>query len=266
MGQYDTSEPAHLPVPARARALRTTSIADHFFQARVRWLVPQPPVARRGADAGRRRPARPAGRPALGAGRERLPQRSYPLYTRRPGRSGTAALTVACANPAAKADYVLACGDYRGEHDPAGHTPAPPGAGCRPMPAHRRRRQYPNIGDRLSAQRGHHAGTGTRGGWDDARQPAHPDCHAVPVPPPAVQLLRRLRAGDRRGRRHLQDETEFIASAKNGSAAPGQLRQAVRRRERAPRLRQRAQRLRPPRRPAPGGHDRPAGRETRWSS
>ena len=84
-----------------------------------------------------------------------------------------------------------------------------------------------------------------------------PGC-AVPVPPPAVQLLRQLRgrrarplAPEGRGRLHER--------RRRRAAARRQLRQAGRRGERAPRLRQPAGRQRPPRRPAEGHRVRPAG-------
>ena len=61
MGYYDTTAAPDLQVPAPRRAHRTTSIADHFFQARVRRLVPQPPVSGRGPGAAVGTPAGAAG-------------------------------------------------------------------------------------------------------------------------------------------------------------------------------------------------------------
>ena len=111
---------------------------------------------------------------------------------------------------------------------------------------------YPNIGDRMTA-----AGISWNwysGGWDDAAagHPGRFQYHHQPF-----NYFAELRAG-RPGRSHLQDETKFIAAAKNGTL-PRSLRQALRRRERAPRLRQRTRRQRPPRRPAQDDHDGPAG-------
>ena len=48
------------------------------------------------------------------------------------------------------------------------------------------------------------------------RRGGRPPRPAVPVPPPAAELLRRLRPGQP-GRDHLQDETEFVAAAKHGT-------------------------------------------------
>ena len=94
------------------------------------------------------------------------------------------------------------------------------------------------------------------GGWDDA---------AAGHPGPLFQYHHQpfnyfaAYAPGQPGRAHLQDETAVPHRRAPGHAADRQLRQAVRRRERAPRLRQRAGRQRPPRRPAQGGHHRPAG-------
>ena len=96
----------------------------------------------------------------------------------------------------------------------------------------------------------------------------------VPVPPPAVQLLRGLLDADRRrageprcspaGRagvhpagRQLHEELQ---------PEVGQLHQADRRGERASRLRERAERQRPPRRPAEGDRDGVPARRTRSCS
>src|SRR5207237_9255537 len=81
----------------------------------------------------------------------------------------------------------------------------------------------------------------------------------VPVPPPAVQLLRRLRpvdsggpgqpAGAPEGRGRVPGPRRRLVEAL--AARLGQLRQADRARERAPWLHERAARLEPPRRPPP---------------
>ena len=61
----------------------------------------------------------------------------------------------------------------------------------------------------------------------DLRGPQHRDRRglpelpgqAVPVPPPAVQLLRHLRARDRPGRTHLRDEAEFEAAGRSARSS-----------------------------------------------
>ena len=122
--------------------------------------------------------------------------------------------------------------------------------------------EYPNIGDRMTRRR-HLAGTGTPAAGTTPPPGTPGRCSSTTT---SRSTTSPHYAPGQPGRAHLQDETQFIAAAQDGHAADGQLRQAVRRRERAPRLRQRARRQRPPRRPAQGGH-RPGRRpRTRWSS
>ena len=170
----------------------------------------------------------------------------------------------------------------------AAHVPA---FGARSAPSCRRRRT-PTIGDRLTAKGVDWAWYS--GGWSNANgnvgipagrtAPAPPDAdrllrperrprrlalagvpgQPVPVPPPAVQLLRQLLDAD--GRRAREPR---CASARRAGVHPGrerldeplrpeagQLHQADRRGERASGLRERAGRQRPPRRPAAGDRER----------
>ena len=76
----------------------------------------------------------------------------------------------------------------------------------------------------------------------------------LPVPPPTVHLLLELRPGDAGPRRtcatsRSSSQTPWARSRRCQIEA-GELRQAARRGERAPRLRERAERQRPPRPPA----------------
>ena len=177
----------------------------------------------------------------------------------------------------------------RRQHDAAVRTSRPGTFGA----AAARRRPTPTIGDRLTA-----AGVDWAwysGGWDERqrqrrrpgldervgpardrptgllrpeRRPEQPSAtrtlaalpgQPVPVPPPAVQLLRELLDRDTAGLAN-RPRTSRTRSSSSSSAQSsddktcnlkaGQLRQADRRGERASRLRERAERQRPPRRPA----------------
>ena len=79
MGYYDTTA---LPLYKYLHDRRHPdyAILDNFFQSRVRRLVPEPPVADRGRDAGLARGAerRLGRRPALGARRERDAEQQLP--------------------------------------------------------------------------------------------------------------------------------------------------------------------------------------------
>ena len=115
---------------------------------------------------------------------------------------------------------------------------------------------YPNIGDRMSD-----AGVSWNwysGGWDDA---------AAGNPGPLFQFHHqpfnyfKNYAVGAPGPLAPPGRDEVLRRRQGGHPAPGVVRQALRRRERAPRLRERARRQRPPRRPAPDDHVRPAGQE-----
>ena len=110
MGHYDTRS---LPIYdyLHGKGAPHYVLADHFFQARVRRLVPQPPVPDRRTGAARHRPAGGAGgRDELGARRAT----GCPPATRCTRATGTVVdgqLTQACADRRA-ADYAQACGDF----------------------------------------------------------------------------------------------------------------------------------------------------------
>ena len=132
-------------------------------------------------------------------------------------------------------------------------------------PPHRRRRRLGVVLGRLGERRRRHRATrATRtGGANPARRPAAPTRtstpaserrtsgalavlpgRALPVPPPAVQLLRELRAGHARtrapaGRGRLRRASRR-SSTRTCNLKPRQLRQADRRGERASRLREHA--------------------------
>ena len=165
----------------------------------------------------------------------------------------------------------LACGDY------AVNTMQPFAQPFSTFGAQLPAQTAPTIGDHLTAKGvdwawyaggwSNAAGDVNAPGWTNgsgptARTRTHPPTRRsrtartpVPVPPPAVRLLRELRPRQRRslapprrggvhpGRAVLDEELP---------AEAGELRQADRRGERAPRLRERARRQRPPRRPAAG--------------
>ena len=196
---------ADLPVPPRQGRARTTSIADHFFQGAFggsflnhQWLI----AGRAPVDTKRRR--HPGGRPTRSSTPTACRPR-YPLVHRRPARVVGRPADRGLRRRRRPTNYAKACGNFAvNTVQPA----SPPFGGGAKIPLIDDA-VYPNIGDRMSD-----AGISWNwysGGWDDAER--RPPRAAVPVPPPAVQLLRRLRAGQP-GRAHLQDETKFFAAAR----------------------------------------------------
>ena len=171
------------------------------------------------------------GRPALAGRHQRDADASYPLYTPT-GPVKDAALTVPCAvaQPAG-----LACGDYAVNTIQPTYQPYAPGtADARRLPP----QTAPTIGDRLSAQghrlgvvlaaagrtpngdvgapgldERHHAGNVHRSRDRDRRGVPELPEQAVPVPPPAAQLLRAYAPGTAARAQHLRDEAEFEALA-----------------------------------------------------
>ena len=162
-------------------------------------------------------------------------------------------LTVRCANPDRLVNYRRGCGNFAVNTVQPSNFPYSPGGPFIPLIDNAR---YPNIGDRLTAKG--ISWNWYSGGWDDAEagnpgplfqyhhQPFNYFADYAPGTP---------------GRRHLQDEENFFAGREDREPAHGQLREAVRGRERAPRLRQHDQWQLPPRRPREGGHERTAGPE-----
>ena len=143
----------------------------------------------------------------------------------------------------------------RRQHRPAGQPAA--------RPAARRSRsstttQYPNIGDRMTRSRhlvelvlrrlGRRRGRATPGRCSSTTTSRSTTSPTTRPASPAGRTCRTRRSSSRR--------------RKNGTPADGQLRQAVRRGERAPGLRQRAGRQRPPGRPAQDDQSGPQAKDT----
>jgi phospholipase C len=204
MGRYDT---ASLPIYQylHSKGAPNYVVADNFFQAAFggSFLNHQYLIAARA-------PVVTSG-PVPGIANSVLdsngfPNASYPLY-----HPDTAVvdgvMTKACGN-GAPFDYPTACGNI------AVNTVQPasaPHSSSAAMPLIDDN-QYPNIGDRMSA-----AGVSWNwysGGWDDAAA-GHPgplfQYHHQPF-----NYFANYAVGAP-GRSHLQDETKFIAAAKNGT-------------------------------------------------
>ena len=216
MGYYDTTAAADLQVPARAPATRTTrspttssrrAFGGSFLNHQ--WLI----AAR---DAGRP-DARTTAAPTTctrSLDANGMPTQ-LPAATRRPATpSPTGSRSTAGLRPARRAAAGARLRRLRRQHDAAGRTSRPAPASA---PTARRRRRTPTIGDRLSAdgrrlglvlgrlverrRRRRRARAGRTAPAPDRardpnvadRAPALPELpgQAVPVPPPAVQLLRR---------------------------------------------------------------------------
>ena len=234
MGYYDTSAlpdlqvPAHPPPPGLRDRRR-------LLPGGLRRLVPQPPVAGRGGDADVAERGSvndgAARRPALGGRRQRdADHHNYPLYNSPPAPTvKDGALTASCQppGPAAADAGRRDLRRLRRQHDPA-DLPALPAR-------HRRRAQAPaadGADDRRPPQReGRRLGLvlgrlverrrrRRRARLDERHRAAPATCtnpkpcpdpaafatrlaqlpgQALPVPPPAAELLRLLRA--RHGRR-----------------------------------------------------------------
>ena len=204
MGQYDTKS---LPIYSYLHSAGAPKyvLADHFFQGAFggsflnhQWLI----AARAPQDTGGATPA--AANSVLDT--NGMPT-SSPLYHTTNPAAADKPLTKVCAdgNPA---DFVSACGNLA--VNTVQPSSAPAGGGAKiPLIDDAK---YPNIGDRLSD-----AGVSWNwysGGWDDAAA-GHPGAlfqfHHQPFNYFADY------APGQPGRSHLQDETKFLASAKNGS-------------------------------------------------
>ena len=263
------------PRPSRLRDRRP------LLPGGVRRLVPQPPVADRRGDADV--PERAARADLHSMRRRQRDADAATRCTRRPATVRDRALTAPCPPPRPPG---LACGDF------AVNTIQPAY-----QPTRRRRRSKlppqttPTIGDRLSAKGVDWAwysggwsnanGDVDGPGWTNGTAPGtctDPNTSPARVFPNCPDKLFQFHhqpfnyfasfaPGTPARAAHLRDEEEFSAGAPDSKqplpAQAGELHQADRRGERAPRLRQRAQRQRPPRRPAAGdpaaplrqGHD-----------
>ena len=270
MGYYNTKElPIYEYLHSRTSAPNYV-VLDHFFQAAFggSFLNHQYLVA---AAA----PPFPAGTHSV-LDANGFPNANYPLYATSGVVDGP--VTQACGLPTTVPG--LACGDYAvntvqpfyqptsafGARMPhVDDTTTPLTIGDTPD---RRRRQLGLVLRRLG-QRGRQRG---RSRLDERRRPdllATRTRSRRPPTAPATAASRTARTSRSRpttsrsttspatrraspDRAHLQDEQDFLYAAKPRQAAGGQLRQAARQRERAPRLHERAERQRPPRRPDPG--------------
>ena len=202
MGRYDTKA---LPIYEylHGRSAPNYVVADNFFQAAFggsflnhQWLIAarSPLDTSAGAGGGVNSVLDTNGMPT-----------SYPLY-----KATTPVvdkqLTQKCAD--GTNTYVAACGSYAvNTIQPS----SPPSAGGATIPLIDDT-VFPNIGDRMSAA--NVSWNWYSGGWDDA---------AAGHPGPLFQYHHQPfnyfanYAQGAPGRSHLQDETNFIASAKNGS-------------------------------------------------
>ena len=284
MGTYDTRE---LPIyrylhrPAHPRY----AIADNFFQAAFggsflnhQWLAAAatpvwPDAVNDGGSDDLHSVVDANGMPI-----------GYPLYTPTAGANvKDQALTASC-DPGPGRDPTPArhgLRRLRGQHDPAAVPAVCARDGGDPPPAGPDgaddRRPAQRQGDRLGLvlgrvverQRGRR-----RAGLDQRRRPellgperrgqrGLPELpgQAVPVPPPAAQLLRLVRARDGRAggpparRAGVRRRSQGLAARLRAQA--GQLHQAGRGGERAPRVRERRHGLRPSGRPAARRREQP---------
>ena len=230
MGHYDTKSLADLPVPARERRAELRHRRP-LLPGRVRRVVPQPPVPGRGAGADRHQ----RGTGGVHAGLHSVvdangfPNGRTRSTTRTPRRVSTdRQLTQACSAASANPPCRAATSPSTRSSRPARRT-----AGDQlPLIDDT---EYPNIGDRLTA-----AGVSWNwysGGWDDA---------AAGHPGPLFQYHHQPfnywanYAPGQPGRSPPAGRDEVHHGGEERHAAPGHLRQAVRRGERAPGLRQRA--------------------------
>jgi acid phosphatase len=198
-GQYDTTK---LPIYQYLHSAGAPNyvIADDFFQAAFggsflnhQWLI----AARSPLDT-----TATVNNSVLDA--NGMPT-TYPLYTPTTNTVKDTQWTVAC--PGGGNDYAAACGNYAvNTIQPAS---APHGSGAQlPLIDDA---QYPNIGDRMTA-----AGISWNwysGGWADA-DATHPGVNFQYHHQPFNYFA--AYAVGQPGRKHLQDETEFIKAAQNG--------------------------------------------------
>ncbi len=180
-------------------------IADHFFQAAFggsflnhQYLV----SARAPVDTNVSGPDDPLHSVVDSEG---FPNATYPLYHPQ-GAVNDAQLTQACKLPTTNPD--VACGDYAVNTMQPSNAPFGGGAQLPLIDD----REYPNIGDRLSAKG--ISWNWYSGGWDDAAA-GHPgplfQYHHQPL-----NYWADYGAG-KPGRTHLRDEAEFVKAAQRGT-------------------------------------------------
>jgi phospholipase C len=206
-GHYDTTQ---LPIYRYLHAPGAPKyvLADHFFQAAFggsflnhQWLI----AARSPLDTNlAQSPGNPARNSVLDS--NGMPT-SYPQYTAT-GMVDDGQLTQKCADVPTADEYDNACGNYAVNTIQPQNQPRGGGARLPRIDD----TQYPNIGDRMTD-----AGISWNwysGGWDDA---------AAGQPGPLFQYhhqpfnyFANYAVGEP-GRDHLQDETDFVAAAKDGT-------------------------------------------------
>ncbi len=219
---------AHLPLPALAGrpALRHRR---PLLPGCPRRLVPEPPVADRRARAHRQHARGARGRRHSVLDANGMPT-SYPQYVATDPDVVDGELTRACPG-GATAQLPTRLRRLRGQHGPA------------VQPARRRHRREDRAHQRQAVpqhrrpalRQEDHLELVLRRLGRRGRRTSGP---AVPVPPPAVQLLRGVRPGTARSH-SPPGRDRLLQGRADGTPADRQLRQAVRRRERAPRLRER---------------------------
>ena len=256
MGNYDTKQ---LPIYQYLHRTERPELRHRrpLLPGGVRRLVPQPPVADRRPGPARHQPRRRrrgATRCSTATGWS-TPTRC----TRRPATVNDGQLTQQVRRPGATTKYAAPAATSPSTRS---SRPARPHAATGAQIPLIDDAKYPNIGDRLT--RPGISWNWYSGGWDDAAA-GHPgplfQYHHQPF-----NYFAELRPRAARTRPPARTRRRSSTAAKTGTPADGQLRQAVRRRERAPRLRQRAERQRPPGRPAQDDHQRTRRPRTRWSS
>jgi len=205
MGHYDTKG---LPIYRylHSQGAPNYVLADHFFQGAFggsflnhQYLIAgkAPEDTSAGAGGAKNSVLDSNGMP-----------KSYPLYKNGNPAATDGQLTQKCADPAVTADYAKACGNLAINTVQPSSTPSGSGAKIPLIDD----AKYPNIGDRLSAKG--ISWNWYSGGWDDA-EAGHPgplfQYHHQPF-----NYFKNYAPGTP-GRAHLQDETKFVAAAKNGT-------------------------------------------------
>ena len=210
MGTYDTTGAADLRVPPRRRRPELRH-RGQVLPGRLRRVLPQPPVADRRTRARSTRRTAPSlrRRRQLGRRQQRHADQLHAAVHGDRHRCVDGQLTAACADGERRPTTRKACGNFAVNTVQPANAPFGTGAKIPLIDDD----VYPNIGDRMTD-----AGVSWAwysGGWDDAKA-GHPG-PAVPVPPPAVQLLRRLRPGQARPRATCRTRPKFFDAAEDGT-------------------------------------------------